>query len=178
MDTDARYTEAMAHIEAGREDDARRLLAQVVQANPKDEDAWLALALVVPEMDQAIDCLTRVLALNPDNEEAQQYLERAQLEKARDDAAREGGAQETPGANAHRPKQTGELPSLGRYLLEAGALTPVQLEAALAYQKKLAAAGKPVKLGEILVDRRIITQAELDSAVKNQFGRFHSLFWD
>jgi tetratricopeptide (TPR) repeat protein len=188
MDVEALFVQATNEIQAGRHDVAQGLLSQVLQADPRHEQAWLTLALVVPNMDQAIDCLNRVLALNPQNAEALNYLELAHEEQRRDrqaemEASTPGPArgfdEDVPAAPASREKQpVGHLPRLGRYLLEARVVTVTQIEAALAVQRKAASAGKPKRLGEILVEQRIITLKELDAAVREQFQRFNSLFWD
>ncbi len=53
---------------------ARRLLAQVTEQAPDNELAWIWLASVAPSVDERRHCLERVLAINPDNERAQQAL--------------------------------------------------------------------------------------------------------
>jgi tetratricopeptide (TPR) repeat protein len=188
MEIDALYAKAMADIDAGRHDEAQRLLAQVLVANPRHEQAWLALGLVVPEMDRAIECLNRVLVLNPQNAEAQKYLALAQDMKHRDEALEAGAVERSDAADemswdeegAEKPPDAadGGLPNLGRLLLESGALTPRELQAALELQRKLSAKGEPQRLGELLVDRRIITQDQLNEAVRDQHARFNNLFWD
>jgi tetratricopeptide (TPR) repeat protein len=189
MDAEALYLQAMNDIQAGRHEEAQGLLAQVLQANPRNELAWLALALIVPEMDQAIECLNRVLALNPHHEQALKYLDLAHQEKGRDETAAapesstptdEGASGEDAPTMAVEPSDAdlGRLPRLGKYLLGAGVVTVAQIEAGLTAQRKAAAAGKLKRLGEILVEQGVITSKELDAAVHEQFQRFNSLFWD
>jgi tetratricopeptide (TPR) repeat protein len=173
MDPDDLYRRAQADIEAGRHEDAQRRLAHVVLTNPRHEQAWLALALIVPEMDQAIDCLNRVLALNPHNAEALKYLDLAREEKRRDETFPGPASSAQPGGD-----EPGRLPRLGSFLVKAQLVSAEQLEAALAVQRDAASAGRPQRLGEILVEQGVITTAQLDSAVREQQGRFNSLFWD
>ena len=188
MDAEALYLRAMNDIQAGQHESAQRLLAQVLQADPRHEQAWLALALVVPQMDQAIECLNRVLALNPQNSEALNYLKLAHEEQRRD---RQAEAEASTPAEVEVSDEVGRtaparreehavsrLPRLGRYLLEARVVTVGQIEAALALQRKAAASGKPKRLGEVLVEQGTITVKELDAAVREQSQRFNSLFWD
>jgi hypothetical protein len=52
----------------------------MLEANPQHEDAWLWMSAVVDTDEQRIDCLTRVLAINPDNAPARKGL--AHLQKA------------------------------------------------------------------------------------------------
>ena len=175
MDTEAMYEQAMADIAAGQHENAQRLLNQVIKKNPSHEQAWLGLALIVPEMDQAIECLNRVLELNPGNVEAFDYLNMARQEKKRDEAAKAAAMPSAPRGTAD---ERAGMPRLGNYLLEAKLVTPEQLQAALALQRKADAAGRQKRLGQILVEQGVITTAQLDAAVVDQQRRFNSLFWD
>ena len=49
---------------------ARALLRQVLAREPRNEMAWLLLAHVAQSRQQALRCLERVLAINPDNSTA------------------------------------------------------------------------------------------------------------
>ena len=69
----------------GRKEPAQRLLAQVVQAEPENEEAWLWLSRVVDSTTERATCLNRALALNPDNRWAADQL--AELEAAMNVAA-------------------------------------------------------------------------------------------
>jgi tetratricopeptide (TPR) repeat protein len=184
MEVEALYSEAMANIDAGQHDDAQRLLARVLVADPKHDRAWMALGLIVPEMDRAIECLRRSIALNPSNTEAQKYLALAEDMKRRDESPvreRTHPVYEEETADADdfsTDKPAGGLPGLGRLLLEAGALTPEKLEAALEMQRKMGESGTSKRLGDLLVERRIITKEQLHHAVSEQRARFNSLFSD
>src|SRR5215217_6565116 len=59
---------------AGRRAEARALLMQVVEADERNEQAWLWLAGVVDAPDDIRTCLQNVLDLNPANQQAQQGL--------------------------------------------------------------------------------------------------------
>ena len=169
MDPEAVYAQAMEQIAAGRHEDAQRLLRQIVRKHPRHERAWLGLALIVPEMDQAIECLNRVLEINPNNAEAFDYLNMARHEKKRDQEARVAAGTWTEGDRAG-------LPRLGNYLLEAKVVTPAQLQAALAAQRKADAAGHPKHLGKILVEQGVITAKQLDQAMAKQIQQFNTWF--
>ena len=58
----------------GRRDEARVLLAQVVEADERNEQAWLWLSGLVEDPEEVRTCLENVLHLNPDNVKAQQGL--------------------------------------------------------------------------------------------------------
>ena len=77
MDEIALYKQALSAIEAGDRDQARRLLAELVRGNARHEQAWLRLASVVDDRRQIIDCLERVLSINPQNVTAREWLEQA-----------------------------------------------------------------------------------------------------
>ncbi|MEW5939472.1 MAG: alpha/beta hydrolase [Chloroflexota bacterium] len=66
-----------AGIEAARQrnrEEASRLLSQAVRANPNLEAGWLWLGLCRADPKEREYCFRRVLALNPDNQEAQKRL--------------------------------------------------------------------------------------------------------
>jgi tetratricopeptide (TPR) repeat protein len=71
----------------GHTDEARELLRRVVELAPELADAWLALAGVEAEPAAKIACFERVLALEPDNSEAQQALDLLQSRLERQPAA-------------------------------------------------------------------------------------------
>ncbi|NDJ33590.1 MAG: hypothetical protein GYB64_02910, partial [Chloroflexi bacterium] len=55
---------------AGQRDVARRHLAEAIRADPNNETAWLWMSGVVSSPQERIQCLQRVLAINPSNEVA------------------------------------------------------------------------------------------------------------
>jgi signal transduction histidine kinase len=57
------------------------------------------------------------------------------------------------------------VPRLGEYLLEKGYITTAELNRALHIQKKMAASGEQVLLGELLVDLGLISREKLDQAI-------------
>src|SRR5215212_5323427 len=59
---------------AGNREEARALLMQVVEADERNEQAWLWLAGVVDAPEDIRTCLQNVLDLNPANQQAQQGL--------------------------------------------------------------------------------------------------------
>jgi len=65
---------AAAYLQAGQPQLARPLLIEVVKQQPDSEEGWLLLSQAVAEQQQKIDCLQRVLRINPDNREAQSRL--------------------------------------------------------------------------------------------------------
>src|SRR4051812_34339969 len=59
---------------AGKREEARALLMQVVEDDEHNEQAWLWLAGVVDAPEDIRTCLQNVLDLNPANQQAQQGL--------------------------------------------------------------------------------------------------------
>jgi Flp pilus assembly protein TadD len=74
MTTETLLQQGIVAAQAGRREEARALLMQVVQADERSEQAWLWLSGVVDDPDDMRTCLQNVLDLNPGNEKAQQGL--------------------------------------------------------------------------------------------------------
>lgn len=68
--------QAVAHIQAGELEKGKQLLAGILKRNPRDENAWLWLALSVTDTEQERYCFERVLKLNPQNQSAIEGLRR------------------------------------------------------------------------------------------------------
>src|SRR5262245_58084238 len=66
--------QGIAAARAGQREEARALLVQVVEADERNEQAWLWLAGVVDDPEDMRTCLENVLDLNPGNVKAQQGL--------------------------------------------------------------------------------------------------------
>ncbi len=60
----------------GRQAEARALLQQVLQADPRSEQGWLWMSAVVETDAERRTCLERVLSINPYNQTAQARLEK------------------------------------------------------------------------------------------------------
>ena len=181
MDVNTVFSHAVAAIQAQRRDQARKLLFEVVRANPRHEQAWLALASVMEDKDKAVDCLNRVLALNPNNLTAKEWLAAARQDQARPGAAA-GMPSEAAGLDEILIQEPGDetrpVPRLGQYLLDFKFITAEQLKAALLAQRQAAAAGQARHLGEILLEQGALTEERLNFAVREQQRSFYSLFKD
>src|ERR1700731_3342000 len=75
LDENKLFSQALAAIKAGDRAAAYRLLAALVRGNPRHEQGWLRLASVVDDRHQVADCLRRVLAINPNNVTAREWLD-------------------------------------------------------------------------------------------------------
>jgi tetratricopeptide (TPR) repeat protein len=72
--TEELLQQGIAAARAGQREEARTLLMQVVEADERNEQAWLWLAGVVDDPEDMRTCLENVLDLNPGNIKAQQGL--------------------------------------------------------------------------------------------------------
>ena len=177
MNADTLYERATLAIRTRQLEEARRLLFEAVRLDAQHERAWLALASVLTDMEQAIDCLRRVLAINPDNRTAREWLALALQERARQEAVAELNADpalaeipiDEPG-DEDRP-----VPRLGKYLLDYKFITGDQLRTALLAQRRDVEAGQPRRLGDILLEQGAITRDRLDFALREQNRNFYSL---
>lgn len=66
--------QAIAAVRAGRKAEARRLLTQILQADPRHESAWLWMSAVVETDARRVECLQKALTINPDNTAAHRGL--------------------------------------------------------------------------------------------------------
>ena len=68
--------EAIDLMRAKHPKEAYPTLIQYLRIHPKSEEGWLLLSYVVREPEKKIDCLERVLKINPINEQASQRIEK------------------------------------------------------------------------------------------------------
>ncbi len=66
--------QAIAAIKAGDKKSGQQLLAQVVNADPQNEAAWLWMASTLDDPQEKKECLQKVLQINPNNETANEAL--------------------------------------------------------------------------------------------------------
>lgn len=67
---------AIQSIQSGDKTTGKRLLAQVLQANPQNVQAWLWMSAVVQGNERQRDCLRRALRIDPQNKAARAGLAR------------------------------------------------------------------------------------------------------
>ncbi len=68
--------QAIAAVKAGDKEAGRRLLAEVIRNDPRNEVAWLWMSAATDSDVQRRTCLERVLAINPGNATARRGLAR------------------------------------------------------------------------------------------------------
>jgi hypothetical protein len=74
MDIQATLDQAILAAKAGRRADARRLLESVLEADQRNEQAWLWLSGVVDDEEERVICLENVLIINRHNQAARKGL--------------------------------------------------------------------------------------------------------
>jgi tetratricopeptide (TPR) repeat protein len=160
---------------------ARGLLVELVSAHPAHEEGWLLLATVV-QVDQAIDCLQRVLALNPNHARARKWLPLAQREQERLAALAALKAQPPEAEDEVPLTEPGDderpVPRLGQYLLDFKFIKTDQLKAALVAQRRAKEQGETRRVGDLLLEQGAITEDRLNFAVREQRRGFFSQFQD
>lgn len=179
MDAEHAYAQAQALLQAGENEPGRRMLVELLSAHPTHQEGWLLLATVVDGVDQAIDCLQRVLALNPEHARARKWLPLAQREQERLAALKA----QPPEAEDEVPlTEPGDderaVPRLGRYLLDFKFISAVQLKAALAAQRRAKESGETRRLGDLLLEQGALSEDRLNFAVREQQRVFFSQFQD
>jgi len=100
MDVTERLNQAIIAAKAGQKTEARRLLEAVLDADERNEQAWLWLGSVVESDEERTICLENVLTINPGNEIARKGL--ASLQAADSSSA--------PAGEISRPFASGSAP--------------------------------------------------------------------
>lgn len=82
--------QGLAAARVGEREEARRYFTQATELDAGNEEAWLGLSGVVDSLAEKRACFERVLAINPENEEAQAGLARLRKREAKAGEAIEG----------------------------------------------------------------------------------------
>jgi hypothetical protein len=91
----------------GRQAEARALLQEALQANPRSEQGWLWMSAVVETDDERRICLERVLTINPHNQTAQAGLEKLEApNSSKADFERYMPLRQTASAGGKEARQT------------------------------------------------------------------------
>jgi tetratricopeptide (TPR) repeat protein len=73
-DIESLLRDGIAAVKRGDRTTARKLLAQVIEQDPKNEKAWMWLATTSNNADERRKLLLKVLEINPNNQRAQQAM--------------------------------------------------------------------------------------------------------
>ena len=94
--------EAITAAKLGQLQLARRLLAELVERDPNNENAWLWIAALSEDKQKAMVALNRVLEINPNNQQAMNALALARLQESGLRYGRKPAARPAEG-NGHQP---------------------------------------------------------------------------
>ncbi len=159
QDVTALLNAGIRAAQAGKNAQAKPLLVQVVAHDPQNEAAWLWLSRVLPTVDQRLKCLDHLLAINPNNQAAQEANEVLKLQQLLSDVTL---FSESATASCIPSKRLGEL------LVEQGVLTAAELETALGELAQAAKAGNRIQLGELLLRGHGLRREHLARALEAQ----------
>ena len=104
-EVNARLKEAIALAQAGQRIEARRLFSEVVNADPRQELAWMWLATVSTNRDERIDYLEHALALNPQIRRPAAPTSSSPVRPTRRRSPARPSAVERPHRGAHRRRR-------------------------------------------------------------------------
>ena len=92
-------------IKSGDYEGGADILYSLVDLEPENELAWLWLAACIENTDEKIICLNQVLAINPENEVAQEALDQLMLSPDVDSIVTNQPAADGRGNAAARPRK-------------------------------------------------------------------------
>ena len=78
MDYQEQLSIAINHLQAGRNSQARGILVQLVQRDPKAIGGWLWLAECFDDLDKKVYCLNKVLGIDPNHKDALKKMQNIQ----------------------------------------------------------------------------------------------------
>lgn len=177
MEAEGAFEQAQALLRSGQSEAARRVLVELVASHPAHEEGWLLLSTVV-DVNHAVDCLRRVLALNPAHERARKWLPLAEREQERLAALQSQPPAEDEVPLTEPGDEERPVPRIGQYLLDFKFVRAEQLRAALAAQRRAKASGQAPRVGDLLLAQGVISEERLNFAVREQSRGFFSQFQD
>jgi hypothetical protein len=125
-EADELVQQAVSAFKAGRKAEARSILEGVVEQNQNHEEAWLYLSGLVDSLEEQEICLENVLALNPNNQKAQQGLEAIRQKTAvqqtspSDAAVGLGESDSAPAAGTKPPGASSSVPIGAEFEMVSG----------------------------------------------------------
>lgn len=88
MSSEEQILHAVELAKAGQRYEARQIVTRILVAEKDNASAWLVMAQLVADREQAIDCLRQVMRLQPDNERVRARLAYLEEMAARPQAAK------------------------------------------------------------------------------------------
>jgi hypothetical protein len=96
---------AIEQAKAGRREQARQILRQVLQQDTDNLNAWVAMAQLSRSRVEAVYCLQQVLRLRPGNPWATTHIRRLSVVKEQDASTDEAVVEEEPGLRFEEEEQ-------------------------------------------------------------------------
>lgn len=96
MNTQQLLREARRAINRGDNDAAKKLLVQLLKSDPLNEKGWLWMTAVVDDPQLKMNCLKRILEVNPLNEAAQRGMAKLRAEERASQRAPQPAPWQTP----------------------------------------------------------------------------------
>lgn len=162
----ADFQAGIAATRTGDKAQARACFLRVLQADPRHEAAWLWMSNVMPTPEQALRCIDHVLALNPHHKqalEARGVLRKRLKSEEAAMPAQPAPAEPPPAPPAASPSTSPRRKLFGQALVEAGLITPEQLNKALKEQVQRALMRRPARLGEIVVELGLARPEQIEA---------------
>lgn len=104
--------EAITAAKLGQRQLARQILAGLIERDPRNESAWLWVAALSEDKQQAMEALGRVLDINPNNQQALNAMALARLQESGARYGR-GGQKSATSGNGHAPAAPAAAPASG-----------------------------------------------------------------
>lgn len=183
--SEQQLAEAVRLSRQGQDAEARRLLVQILERQPSNEQAWLWLGRILPDIAQRRYCLERVLKLNPESSQAHEALEVLSVLEALSTDEKPERPPERPLAGATGAtgalspdtlSRAASVRRIGDYLVELGYVRREVVERIAARQQALRQQGKEFSLGNLLLDASLISHEQLYTAVREQEIAYQACF--
>lgn len=180
--SEQQLAEAVRLSRHGHNVEARRVLVRILERQPDNEQAWLWLGRILPDLAQRRYCLQRVLKLNTESVQAREALEvLSVLEALSTDAQPDQAPIRPTGAptGALSPETLSRAASvrrIGDYLVELGYVRRELVERIATRQQVLRQQGKEFSLGNLLLDASLVSHEQLYAAVREQEKAYQECF--
>jgi hypothetical protein len=141
----------------GDRDAAYQLVRTALLCDPSAVDAWLWLSKLVDDPARQHECLERALQLDPENSAARDGLEKLRVRQLLSTVQAPALREQAPGAR-----------QIGAYLVEHKYISAEQLHSALREQRGMKRRNQNVPLGDLLLQKGLISPGALARALVAQ----------
>lgn len=138
-------------------DAAYQLVRKALLSDPSSVDAWLWLSKLVDDPARERECLERALQLDPESSAARDGLEKLRVRQLLSTVQAPALREQAPGAR-----------QIGAYLVEHKYISAEQLHSALREQRGMKRRGENVPLGDLLLQKGLLSPGTLARALVAQ----------